>query len=150
MRVNRENINKGDGIMATRSNIVLNKDEKYYVIYANWDGYPSYNGKILLEYYTDSEKIWALIQLGSILGLGSKIGDKHDFNNPPKDTVNAYFRDKEEDWEGTKYKTFDNLEDALEICNNDYTYLFKDEKWTFRKWDGKFHELTKAVVLNEG
>jgi hypothetical protein len=128
--------------MSTHSNIILEKNGNYYVIYSHWDGYPENNGKILLEHYTDPEKIFKLIELGDISSLGIEIGKKHDFNNPPKDEVNAYHRDRGTSWEQTTYRKFDNKEEALKICDNDYTYLFENGQWFFREWDENFKKLT--------
>jgi len=136
--------------MSTCGNVVMERDGKYRVIYTHWDSYPSHNGKILLNSYTNPEKVWQLIQLGSISILGDEIGEKHAFENPPEGVVTAYNRDREEPWDDTKYQTFDSKEDALKVCDNDYTYLFKNGKWTFRKWDEKkFHKLTQKVCQED-
>jgi len=127
--------------MSTRSNIVLNKDGKYHMIYCHSDGYPSHNGRILLENYTNEEKIWELIQLGDISLLGGEIGEKHDFNNYPDNVVTAYHRDRGDDIDETKHNSFDTKEDALETCDNDYTYLFEDGKWFFRHRQKELVEL---------
>jgi hypothetical protein len=121
---------------------VLEKNGHYYVIYSHWDGYPDNNGKILLEHYTDPKKIFKLIGLGDISSLGSQIGEKHDFDNPPKDVVNAYHRDRGEPWKNTKYGKFEDKEKALKVCDNDYTYLFENGEWLFREGNGDFKKLT--------
>src|ERR1035437_9602814 len=112
--------------MSTRSNIVMKKGDKYHVIYTHWDGSPSNNGAILLEHYQNPQKIWQLIQLGDISILGAEIGEKHDFDKPPEGVVTAYHRDRGEDLEHTDYRTFDTKEEALNACDNDYTYLAED------------------------
>ena len=66
--------------MATRSNIAMKtKEGKIVSVYCHWDGYVANNGKILLENYTDIDKIEALVALGSISSLGEQIGEKQDF-----------------------------------------------------------------------
>ena len=53
--------------MATRSTISMREfDNTVKTIYSHWDGYPSHNGKLLLEHYTDLNKIRELINLGDI------------------------------------------------------------------------------------
>lgn len=57
--------------MATRSEIYLEKEDGTFdYVYCHWDGYPEWNGRILLKHYNDVEKVKALISLGSISSLG--------------------------------------------------------------------------------
>ena len=54
--------------MATRSSISIvserTENGKGKTIYSHWDGYPSHNGRILLEHYQDPKKIKALNNQG--------------------------------------------------------------------------------------
>lgn len=70
--------------MSTRSNIgMVSKDGKSaQVIYCHSDGYPSYNGKILLEHYQDEKKIKQLIKLGTFLTLDPRSGRNTTSTNP--------------------------------------------------------------------
>jgi hypothetical protein len=53
--------------MATRSNIAYKTPEgKIRSVYAHYDGYPENNGKILIDNYDTTEKVAALVALGSI------------------------------------------------------------------------------------
>ena len=64
--------------MATRSTIAMKTDEgKFRTVYCHWDGYPSYNGAMLNQHYTDPAKIKSLIDLGSISSLNEEVGEKH-------------------------------------------------------------------------
>jgi len=66
--------------MATRSYIgVRNSDDTVDYIYCHYDGYPSNNGKILIEYYNDPTKVSELLSLGDLSVLAPAIGEKHDF-----------------------------------------------------------------------
>jgi len=57
--------------MATRSTIAIrNADNTVTAIYCHWDGYLSYNGKILFENYNTEEKVRELIALGDLSVLG--------------------------------------------------------------------------------
>lgn len=72
--------------MATRSRIGIEKENGIiYSIYCHWDGYPAYNGRILLENYTNREKVEGLIALGDISVLGKELapgeGVDHSFDN---------------------------------------------------------------------
>jgi hypothetical protein len=112
--------------MATRSTISIKTPEgKYHKIYCHWDGYPSNNGRILKEHYTDVDKINKLIDLGDISSLSENVeptGD-HSYDNPQKGVVVAYGRDRGED--GVGFKVFDSLEE-LSKHSEEYDYVWDD------------------------
>ena len=88
--------------MATRSRIAIeDQTGKVRSIYCHWDGYPSNNGRILLEHFQTQEKVESLIELGSISSLNKNVeipeGVTHSFDNPADDVVVAYHRDRAED-----------------------------------------------------
>ena len=101
--------------MSTRSHIgIWNEDGSLDVIYCHWDGYPSYNGALLLHHYQDPEKIRELIALGDISSLAESVKPmegEHTFESPQEGVVVAYGRDCHEDGVDTKH--FDTLEDFL-------------------------------------
>lgn len=67
--------------MATRSTIAIErKDGTVAQVYCHWDGYPEYNGAILLKHYSDPEVLEQLIKLGDLSVLGTTVGQKHDFD----------------------------------------------------------------------
>ena len=144
--------------MATRSTIsivdVRTKDGQGKQIYSHWDGYPSHNGKILLEHYQDAEKVKALIELGNISSLAEnvtpeKTGNKRDWNSEVKDyvltpttvphsfeephsgVVVAYMRDRGE--EGQEAKTFQGKTPNKKY-SEEYDYLFveSEKQWYVR------------------
>ena len=120
--------------MATRSTIGLEADDgTIESIYCHWDGDPSNNGKLLLEYYKETPKIEQLLSLGSISVLAPEIGEQHDFDNPNDGWVVSYGRDrKEEDVESTVSK---NREDFLS-GGESYNYLFsKEGQWLVSYFD---------------
>ena len=110
--------------MATRSRIgIVNEDGTVSSIYCHWDGYPSNNGRILVEDYTDRDKVKSLIELGSISSLDKHVeppsivdendtngrkGERmlkkfgftraHSFDNPMPGVTVAYHRDRGEDY----------------------------------------------------
>ena len=60
--------------MATRSMIYKEQqDGTLKGIYCHWDGYLEYNGSILLEHYSDPDKLEKLLALGDISSLGEKL-----------------------------------------------------------------------------
>lgn len=61
--------------MATRSTIWY-KDidsNNYKGVYCHWGGYPSNNGKLLLENYNSLEKVKELVSLGFLSSLREDI-----------------------------------------------------------------------------
>ena len=71
--------------MSTRSRIAIElPDGKVKSIYCHNDGYLDHNGRILNNFYTDREKVRALIKLGDISSLSEEISPTgpHSFSNP--------------------------------------------------------------------
>ncbi len=117
--------------MGTRSNIArLNNDGSYDVIYCHWDGYPSHNGKILLEHYTTPAKIAELLSIGSLSSLHENIGVKCDFDNPPKEQGRNsqcifYGRDRgEKDIEAVHYPNHAALLEGLKDAWTEWLYVY--------------------------
>ena len=67
--------------MGTRSFIgIQNEDESIRYVYCHWDGYPSHNGKILNEHYTDRKKVDKLLDGGDMSVLNEDIADVEYYN----------------------------------------------------------------------
>lgn len=124
--------------MATRSTIAMKTDEgNFRTIYCHWDGYPSYNGAMLNENYTDPAKIKSLIDLGSISSLREEIGQKHPFDrNYEQPELNltdnwtlAYHRDRGEEWPSVAPMTFADLKDMVETAGEEYAYVWNGNDW---------------------
>ena len=115
--------------MATRSNIAMKTAEgKIVSVYCHWDGYVANNGKILLENYTDADKIEALVALGSISSLGEQIGDKQDFDDrdTQKDEWTLFYtRDRGEDLVISEYDDIPSWIADME----EYAYLWDGQNW---------------------
>lgn len=114
--------------MATRSNIAYFTPEgKIRSIYCHWDGYPAHNGECLRRYYTDTAKIKALVELGSISVLAPEIEaqGEHTFDSPQEGVVVAYHRDRGERLVISEY------DDAVEFINDmeEYAYLWDGNEW---------------------
>lgn len=139
--------------MATRSNIAIKrKNGKVNSIYCHWDGYLSHNGKILLENYQDIDKINKLIELGDISSLAENVEpttDKHGFDNPEKNVVVAYKRDRGE--ENVEPRSYNNLEDYLNNVDKlfiEYIYLYDEEKSKWFYTDKTYHCYTNKKPLS--
>lgn len=105
--------------MGTRSKIgIVKSDGKVDAIYCHWDGYPSYNGRILVENYTKDDKIRKLISLGDMSSLA-----------PSLDDVESYYGWREEEVPKRTYTNVEEYEKAYGDTWDEYNYLFKDGKW---------------------
>jgi hypothetical protein len=115
--------------MATRSNIAMKtQDGKIVSVYCHWDGYVANNGRILLENYTDIDKIEALVALGSISSLGEVIGEQQDFDDrsTQKDEWTLFYsRDRGEQLSIQEYDDIPSWIADME----EYAYLWNGKEW---------------------
>ena len=145
--------------MGTRSRIAVMHGTVCKSVYCHWDGYLSFNGRILQEHY-DSSKANHLVALGDLSSLRRDIGEKHAFSQfeLPAEEVEAfktltenmctfYGRDRGE--KHTEWKVAVNFETFLEQCNMcgaEYYYIMEDGQWYY----GSMHEsdpFYKRLVL---
>lgn len=161
--------------MATRSSISVvstrTKDGQGRTIYCHWDGYPSNNGRILLESYTLPEKVNALMDLGDISSLADNIAPKesgilrkwnsekveydlipttqpHSFDSPHDGVVIAYGRDRGET--GIEASSFKGKNPNKNTSQEfDYLFVIDENKWYVRNNYGSkrpiFVELTEKM-----
>ena len=136
--------------MATRSNIgIVNDNGSVTGIYCHWDGYPEHNGKLLLKHYNNSGIVNELMDLGDLSSLNKNLycdDNNHSFENPATGVCVAYGRDRGE--KNADSKSFTNISEFEKYANRttaDYQYLFNNGKWQFRKYNGKWRELTARV-----
>jgi hypothetical protein len=141
--------------MSTHSNIgIVNDDGSLTYIYCHSDGYPSWNGRILLEHYTDPKKIKELMALGNISSLGANIGRKHDFDNYEVSRKNnwtrAYMRDRGE--KGQEARTVKPKQPGNDtpfcVCEEEFFYVFKDGVWWMSD-GGELQPLTPQMCVEE-
>jgi hypothetical protein len=136
--------------MGTRSNIgIVNEDDSITAIYCHWDGFLSYNGKMLLQHYTSVDIVNQLMLLGDLSSLREKLypddSKPHTFQNQQEDVCVAYGRERNES--DVDCKIFKDIGDFERFAGNsdaEYQYLFNSGKWTYREinHDGKWSELT--------
>lgn len=137
--------------METRGRIAIqNSDGTFSSIYTHWDSYPSNNGKILLEHYTDESKVRALIALGDLSSLGASLGEKHDWekHDHNSNTCLAYGRDRgEENVDAHTSKDHAELLTLAENCGAEFLYLFDGGSWSFKPvHHGRANAFTKLTL----
>lgn len=103
--------------MSTRSRIgVLNPDTNIVTsIYCHFDGHPSNNGKLLLDFYNTKDKAEELISYGDMSSLKKTIADSK-FYIRDCDDVDCWSRESTEDG-------------FYHSLKEEYNYLFKHNKW---------------------
>lgn len=117
--------------MSTIAAIFTVTDKGYTGIYLHYDGYPSYAGDILYNYYNTSNKVEKLISLGDLSSIAPEIGNKIDFNDyeARKTQCCAYHRDRGEEF--SQYN-FDCLNPLDYICDGiEYVYLYNGDWLVF-------------------
>lgn len=137
--------------MATRSRISIQNDNGTIdSIYCHWDGYPSYNGRLLLKYYSNEEKIRELIALGNISSLKEKANPNKDFEHsfvkPQDDVTIAYHRDRQEEFRMSKFINEAHLIGHKNKSGEEFNYLWKDNAWHISEFKTKnFVRLTEKM-----
>ena len=125
--------------MGTRSFIIVaNPKGDFTGSYCHWDGYPSHNGRILLEHYSSKGKARELIRLGGLSSLGERAKplnpEAHSFDHKEEGTTVAYHRDRGEPWETVKPATADTLSHLAWLADGswcEYVYLFWNGHWSY-------------------
>ena len=125
--------------MATRSRIAMEMEDKTVVsIYCHWDGYPSHNGRILIDHYNTHEKVKALIALGRLSSLQERLepSGPHDFSNPEGGVTVAYHRDRGEEFD---QQTHESVVSFFKGDIEEFGYLFTQEgEWLVKAEYGSF------------
>jgi len=110
-------------IMGTRSRIGIQfSDNSVLSVYCHWDGYPSFNGKVLREFYNTKEKASELINGGNISSLHTNVG----WNNETlPETGPQYYTSRGESLEENAPRYDESIFDFLEKENNEeYAYVW--------------------------
>lgn len=151
--------------MATRSTIeIKTRSGKTHLIFCHWDGYPSNNGRILLNYYRSAKKVKELISMGNLSSLERYIHPKsvgrvskydsekhiyvkktttepHSGDNKHMDVCVFWDRDLGHD---LKYcRSVSNINPYIDR-DWEYRYVESERKWYFRK-----HDIMRSVNNRE-
>ena len=131
--------------MSTNSNIALEvRPGIVKSIYCHWDGYLSHNGKILLTYWNDRDKLMTMIDEGDASKIAENLGTQHHFDFCPKDECNFYKRDRKDykpHYNADEFELKDFEDHALEY----FYYLDLDNNWHVSKFSGPFQLLTMEI-----
>ena len=118
--------------MATRARIALElKDGSFISSYQHWDGYPGGLGYILIDHWTNYDKVKEAIELGDASKWAYTVGSKIDFDDRKAkdyDIQNVYYgRDRgEKDVGYHKHLNGVCLLDEAFKCGEEYLYVLKD------------------------
>lgn len=123
--------------MSTRSYIAKKiSEDKYLAIYCHSDGYLTYNGALLLDYYNTPEQVDKLLALGDISYLAERLEPDptkpHNFDSDKRQegVVLAYGRDKGDTGTAARVLTFEQLTDTNSLT--EYVYIFDEyNKWKY-------------------
>ena len=118
--------------MATRGYIAIKENDEPRAIYHHWDSYPSYLGKLLLEHYSNIDKIKEAISYGDASFWDKNISPPknatHNYENKYPNTSVFYHRDRNQDLHighflSTNQMIMSAFRNAIE-----YLYLFDIDK----------------------
>lgn len=137
--------------MGTRSIIAYYDPYSKNVVsaYCHWDGYPSYNGVVLLHNYNTLDKVKELVSGGDMSRLGSRcdLPEGHSFENPVEGYTVYYGRDRgEKKVDPRVSKSMADFDDI--VSGQEWEYLFVD-RWLYRKFgDSKWYTLTPELCTD--
>lgn len=127
--------------MSTNSIIAkkIGKD-KYRAIFCQCDGELTDNGRILSKYYTTSERVDQLLELGDLYALGERLSETEK-GEAGEDVTIAYARDRGEELCPAKEYPLEELFDL----DTPYVYIFiKEDKWVYSGWGGLESDLREV------
>lgn len=150
--------------MGTRSMIArAEADGSFRAIYCHWDGYPAHNGRLLLNHYSDPDRVGALLELGNLSSLAEEIGEQHPFDRPDGldreaydarwgKMTTAFGRDRgEKDQQAQSLPSFRDLSRMARGCCAEWLYVWLDERWLFAPVPstGRGPTLSRMALLTE-
>ena len=126
--------------MGTRSRIGIQlKDNSVLSVYCHWDGYPSFNGRVLNEFYNTPEKVANLINGGNFSSLHTNLGWNQE---TLPETGPQYYTSRGESIDDNEPELNKNQSEYLNNnCGEEYAYLFTSAGWTcynVQSWDDDY------------
>ena len=110
-------------------------DDAYLTIYCHLDGHLHSTGALLAEHYSTAQQVDALLALGDIYCLGSKMNPDADYphdieHGTQKDVTVAYARDYGETGYDASVMDIDEMLDGENSV--EYLYIFtQDNRWKY-------------------
>jgi len=135
--------------MATRSTVAFEcGDGSIEQIYVHWDGYISWNGKILFNHYQDPKKIRDLISCGACSVLAEEIGRKHEFDKSHDGICKFYHRDRGDELQVHRHPSFEHYQNHGNF--EEYDYIYRKGEWLVSADSAKtFVRLEDALKLEQ-
>ena len=144
--------------MGTRSTIAIAREDGTVAkVYCHWDGYLTYNGYYLEQYYNTPEKIEELLGYGDISSLGETIGVKHpfsaidanlgheDYEQQFGSMTKFYGRDRGES--DTDARVYASVEEYESSQFEEFNYLFISGEWYYKSYDEKVRDVKTQLTL---
>ena len=132
--------------MGTRSRIGIQlKDNSVLSVYCHYDGYPSFNGRVLNEFYNTKEKVSDLINGGDMSCTWTNAG----WNNETLPEMGPlYYTARNESIDDNEPQISKNVNEYMklggEYGDEEYAYLFTSAGWTCyntRSWDDNYKKV---------
>ena len=127
--------------MATRSLIGIKLDNEIVkIIYCHWDGYPTHNGKLLIENYNTPATITELMELGDLSILAETPA-----------ACKAYHLYRNQQWGMVEPRDVNASEMASvgKEYGVDYVYIYNNEfEWECFDYEGNPVEILSELALN--
>ena len=122
--------------MSTRSRIgYIGDDGKYYTTYCHFDGYPSYNGRVLLDAFNDISRIKSLVNSGDFRALTADV-EKIE-----------YYPDVEH--KATVYNSFDELINYMNESDQEYLYIYENNEWVYYTVHNDEHKFAYMGLIED-
>ena len=112
--------------MGTRSRIGIElSDSSILSVYCHYDGYPSFNGKVLREFYDTKEKASELINGGDMSCTWTNVGWK---NETLPESGSLHYTSRGESIDMNAPRLDKNVEEFF-TNNEEYSYIFTSAGW---------------------
>ena len=149
----------------TNCNIIFvdsDKNNKTKSITVSRLGFPGYTGRLLLTYYNKNDKVKELMDLGNLYQIGKdtscndkNMNDSFEMKIHKNETCIAYKRDYSADDlfnVDLNEPTFKDDIEAIRVLDKNpaqFTYMWKDDKWYFRKWRSRLEEMNYIRISHD-